>query len=146
MRRLAPDDVACWVLKSTRRPAEISPDWSPGAEQTLARCVRRSYRLTLMAEGQPCLLWISGRQQPGVHGLGVLTGAADADSDNPSVPVRVTLLDEVIPRAELLTDPRTRDAEVLRMPAGSNPSWLSARQFAAVLERVRADALGAWTT
>jgi hypothetical protein len=142
---LTPGDVACWVLKSARLPAELVPAWSPGAAHELTRCVRRSYRLGLMAEGQPCLLWISGRQQPGVHGLGVLTGAADADDDNPSVPVRLTLLDEVIPRAELLADPRTRDAEVLRMPAGSNPSWLSARQFAAVLERVDGDALGAWT-
>jgi hypothetical protein len=38
-----------------------------------------------------------------------------------------------VPRGALLADPRARDAEVLRMPAGSNPSWLSADQYAAVL-------------
>jgi hypothetical protein len=47
--------------------------------------------------------------------------------------VRLTLLTDPVPRADLLADPRMRDAEVLRMPAGSNPSWLSAGQYAAVL-------------
>jgi hypothetical protein len=140
--RLAPEDVACWVLKSARAPAEIAPRWTPGAAHELTRCVRRSYRLALMAAGQPCLLWVSGRDGPGVHALGVLLGGADADGDEPAVPVRLTLLDEVVPRAELLADPRTRDAEVLRMPAGSNPSWLSPRQFAAVLDRVPGEGLG----
>ena len=131
------------MLKSSRPPAELAPAWTPGAEHALTRCVRRSYRLTLMSEGQPCLLWISGREQPGVHALGVLTGPAGAE-DDPAVPVRLTLLDEMIPRSELLADPRTRDAEVLRMPAGSNPSWLSPRQFAAVLERVPGGVLRPW--
>jgi hypothetical protein len=52
------------------------------------------------------------------------------------VPVELTLLPDPLPRAELLADPVVRDAEVLRMPAGSNPSWLSADQFAAVLHRI----------
>jgi hypothetical protein len=37
-----------------------------------------------------------------------------------------------------------RDAEVLRMPAGSNPSWLSAEQFTAVLDRTPDLGLGPW--
>jgi hypothetical protein len=49
------------------------------------------------------------------------------------VAVRWTRLTEPVDRAELLADPAARDAEVLRMPAGSNPSWLSAAQYAAVL-------------
>src|SRR3712207_8593493 len=32
-------------------------------------------------------------------------------------------------RSALLADPDLRDAEVLRMPAGSNPSWLSPAQY-----------------
>jgi hypothetical protein len=50
--------------------------------------------------------------------------------------VLLTLLAAPIPRPELLLDPALRDAEVLRMPAGSNPSWLSAGQYAAVLARL----------
>ena len=91
----------------------------------------------LMATGQPVLLWLSGRQQPGVHALGVLAGPPAMDAGGPVVPVRLRLLAEPIDRAELLADPVAGQAEVLRMPAGSNPSWLTGPQFAAVVARVR---------
>ncbi|HEV7727354.1 MAG: uncharacterized protein JWQ26_3334 [Modestobacter sp.] len=136
MSRLAPADVACWVLKSSRPATALVPAWTPGAEAALTRCVRRSYRLGLMAPGQPCLLWISGRNSPGVHALGELTGPVGEPAGGPEVPVRWRLLADPVPRAELLADPVARDAEVLRMPAGSNPSWLSAAQYAAVLALV----------
>jgi hypothetical protein len=147
--RLAPGDVACWVLKSTRPPAAVDPAWQVGAARTLTRCVRRSYRLDLMAPGQACLLWISGRTRPGVHALGELTGEPEDRDGGPVVPVRLTRLAEPVPRADLLADPAARGAEVLRMPAGSNPSWLSAGQLAAVLAHLppgdRAQAgLGPW--
>jgi len=119
--RLTRDDVACWVLKT-------AGDVVVGE---LTRCVRPSYRLGLMAPGQPCLLWRSGRHDPGVHALGVLTG----EPGNGEVPVRFTPLADPVPRAELVDDPVFREAEVIRMPAGSNPSWLSAAQYAVVLAR-----------
>jgi hypothetical protein len=138
--RLQPGDVACWVLKSSLAPDVVVPGWRPGSTRDLTRCVRRSYRLDLMAPGQPCLLWISGREQPGVHALGVLTsGAVEADG-GPVVGVRLARLAAPVDRAELLADPAARDAEVLRMPAGSNPSWLSAGQYAALLELRRSAA------
>jgi hypothetical protein len=131
--RLLPGDVACWVLKSNRVPEVLVPGWRPGRVAELDRCVRRSYRLDLMAAGQPCLLWVSGRHLPGVHALGVLTGAVAEEPGGPVVGVSWTRLAEPVLRAELLADPGARDAEVLRMPAGSNPSWLSPAQYAAVL-------------
>jgi hypothetical protein len=143
--RLTAADVACWVLKSSRPPDLVAPGWAPGAAQELDRCVRRSYRLDLMAPGQPCLLWISGRDRPGVHALGEVTGAPVDGAGGPTVAVRLTRLTEPVDRAELLTDPAVRDAEVLRMPAGSNPSWLSAAQYAALLahlEPVRSSLAG----
>ncbi|SNR78623.1 hypothetical protein SAMN06272737_12555 [Blastococcus mobilis] len=108
--------------------------------------MRPSYRLDLMAAGQPCLLWLSGRDRPGVHALGEVTGHVENRPEGPVVPVRLTLLTEPVPRSELMADPRMAAAEVLRMPAGSNPSWLSAEEFAAVLDRVRDDGLGRWAT
>jgi hypothetical protein len=137
MQRLTPGDVACWVLRTARPPGDLVSGWRPGTQQELTRCVRPSYRLGLMAAGQPVLLWLSGRQQPGVHALGVLTGAPAMDAGGQVVPVRLRLLVEPIDRAELLADPVAGQAEVLRMPAGSNPSWLSGPQFAAVVARVR---------
>jgi hypothetical protein len=137
VQRLSPGVVACWVLKTTRPPSDLVVGWRPGAEQELTRCVRPSYRLALMDAGQPVLLWLSGRRQPGVHALGVVGGPVTSDVDGAVVPVRLTRLAEPVDRSELLADPVARDAEVLRMPAGSNPSWLSGPQFAAVLVRVR---------
>ena len=137
------------MLKTSRPLDAVVAGWPPGGERALSRCVRPSYRLGLMAAGQPVLLWLSGREQPGVHALGVLDGPVTIDPDGPVVPVRLTRLAEPIDRAELLADPATRDAEVLRMPAGSNPSWLSRRQFDAVLARVRdrnaSAGLGPWS-
>lgn len=143
--RLTPPDVACWVLKSSRTPAAIDTGWRPGAARSLTRCVRRSYRLSLLAPGQPCLLWVSGRHRPGVHALGIVEGPVEDDEGGAAVPVRLTLLPAPVLRSELLGDPRMREAEVLRMPAGSNPSWLSHEQFDAVLDRAPEAGLGRWS-
>jgi hypothetical protein len=142
--RLTTDDVACWVLKTARPPEELVPGWRPGAQHELIRCVHPSYRLELVEPGRPCLLWLSGPDHPGVHALGTITGTPEPAPDGPAVPVRLTLLTEPVPRAVLLGDARARNAEVLRMPAGSNPSWLSAVQFAAVLDRIGEPGLGPW--
>jgi hypothetical protein len=142
--RLTDGDVACWVLKTTRAPDQLAPGWAAHTTRLLRRCVRRSYRLDLMAAGQACLLWLSGRSRPGVHALGELSGDVEDGPEGPVVPLRLALLHEPVPRADLLTDPRMREAEVLRMPAGSNPSWLSAGQFAAVLDRLGDEGLGRW--
>ena len=145
--RLTLGDVACWVLKSTQPPAAIDAGWRPGAARSLSRCVRRSYRLDLLRPGQPCLLWVSGRTAPGVHALGEVTGGAEERDGGPVVPVRLTRLPTPVARADLVADPAAHDAEVLRMPAGSNPSWLSPDQYAAVLAHLPPGtdvALGPW--
>ncbi|WP_324277567.1 hypothetical protein [Blastococcus brunescens] len=97
MARLSSGDVACWVLKTSRPPAEAAPGWSAPGERVLDRCVRRSYRLTLIEPGQPCLLWLSGREQPGVHALGEIADGVDDRRDGPVVHVRLCLLDVPIP-------------------------------------------------
>jgi hypothetical protein len=134
--RLTTGDVACWVFKSSVAPDGLVPGWSPGESRALTRCVRPSYRLDLMAPGDPCLLWVSGRADPGVHALGTLVAPPHEAGEGPVVPLRLTLLVSPLPRAELLADAVLRGAEVLRMPAGSNPSWLSADQFARVRDRI----------
>ena len=144
MRRLTTDDVACWVVKTATPPTELSPGWTPGEQRLLTRCLRPSYRLGLMAPGQPCLLWLSGRDRPGVHAVGSLADRPVDRPGGPTAPLRLSLLDEPLPRAELLADVGFSAAEVLRMPAGSNPSWLTAGQFAAVLARVPPPGLGPW--
>ncbi|MCF6734268.1 hypothetical protein E9565_03580 [Blastococcus sp. KM273129] len=137
-------DVAGWLLKSARPPPALDAGWLPGTARELARCVRRSYRLDLVAAGQPVLLWVSGRVTPGVHAVGRVTGPVGETADGPVVPVRLLRLDAPVGRAELRADPEFADAEVLRMPAGSNPSWLSAAQLSAVLDRIAPGQLGRW--
>jgi hypothetical protein len=132
------------VLKTTHPPEAMVRGWAPGTARSLTRCVRRSYRLDLMTAGQPCLLWLSGPTLPGVHALGTIEGPVSTDDDGPLIPVRLVRLADPVPRGVLLADPRMRSAEVLRMPAGSNPSWLSAEQFAAVLDQADSGGLGRW--
>ena len=137
MPRLGPADVGCWVLKTTRPPAEMSPGWAAGEARAFRRCVRRSYRLDLMAPGQRCLLWLSGRDRPGVHAIGVLAGSPEGPpGEEPGVEVVLHLLGEPVPRAELLATAGFSGAEVVRMPAGSNPSYLTAPQLRPLLDRL----------
>jgi hypothetical protein len=130
--RLERADVACWLIKTSGTPDGLDA----GRDAVLDRCLRRSYRLDLVRPGDDCLLWRSGAVDPGVCAVGTIAGEVAESGGGPVVAVRLRLLRSPVPRAELLADPGFRDAEVLRMPAGSNPSWLSARQFAAVLARL----------
>ncbi len=145
--RTGPDGWAAWLIKSTLAPADLVPGWAPGEQRDLTRCVRRTYRLDLVRPGQPVLLWVSGRVAPGVHAVGVVAApvqdaAGPAEDAGPALPVRLTRLATPVDRGELRHDPRFRDAEVLRMAAGSNPSWLTGAQLAAVLERTGRPGLG----
>jgi hypothetical protein len=140
--RTEPGALGAWLLKSSLSPTEIEPDWAPDEERFLSRCVRRSYRLDLVVPGQPVVLWLSGRRAPGVHAVGTVSGGVEIGSGGPELPVRLTRLADPVARADLLADPDFRDAEVVRMPAGSNPSWLTTTQFAAVLRRAPQDRLG----
>jgi hypothetical protein len=131
--RLGPTDIGCWVVKTARPPDAVVPGWAPAQTHEVTRCLRPSYRLGLMRPGQPVLLWRSGRDRPGVHATGVLAGEVGPGGNGPVAVVRFTLLPAPLPRADLLADPVAREAEVLRMPAGSNPSYLTPAQYAAVL-------------
>lgn len=130
---LTRDDVACWLLKTARPPAELVPGWPAGATRTLDRCLRPSYRLDLMAPGQRCLLWLSGRRS-GVVAIGTVA-EAPVRSGAPEVRVILRRLAEPVLRADLLPTVFAT-AEVVRMPFGSNPSWLDRSQLTAVLDHL----------
>ncbi|HYP44409.1 MAG TPA: hypothetical protein VEQ66_04325 [Propionibacteriaceae bacterium] len=146
--RLTLDDIGCWVIKSQTPVVELSAGWDLGATRELTRCLRRSYRVHLMHPGQPCLLWVSGLQQPGVQALGELTSVArpvdDPEATRPQISVDVALrrLRRPIPRSALLADHVLAAAEVLRMPAGSNPSFLSPSLWAALQDFLDAEEAG----
>lgn len=135
-QRLSSGDVGAWLLKSRALPDAVSPGWAAQTQVVLSRCVTRSYRLDLMVPGQPCVLWVSGQRDPGVHAVGHLVDRPDLplrEHGEPTVRVALTRLGRHVPRADLVRDAEGADAEVLRMPAGSNPSYLTPGQYAALL-------------
>jgi hypothetical protein len=141
-RRLTAADIACWVIKSRTPPEGLLPGWERGSARELARCVRRSYRVELMQPGQRCLLWLSGREAPGVQAIGHLVSPVTDPAElgpgeeEARVTTHLHLLTEPVPRPALLADPVFAGAEVLKMPAGSNPSYLSAPVWAALEEHL----------
>ncbi len=139
-RAVSATSLGAWLLKA-------DPS-SPGAQTLLTggpfdvtRCVRRSYRTSLMEPGQRVLLWVSGRDPrtpAGIHAGGWVTGVArvapGGDERRLEVPLRLERLDRPVLREELLADPVLSRVEVIRMPAGSNPSYLSREELARLRE------------
>lgn len=99
------------------------------------RCVRPSYRTALVAPGQPVLLWVSGQDRAhpaGVYAEGRTTGVVRPDGADLVMPVSLRALELPVPRVELLAHPLLAHLEVLRMPAGSNPSYVTREQLEAL--------------
>ena len=77
--------------------------------------------------------WVSGNeaQHPaGIYARGRTTGAA-ADG---TMPVELTALSHPLLRSQLVGHPALAGMEVLRMPAGSNPSYVTPAQLRVLAE------------
>jgi hypothetical protein len=124
-----------WLLKADPSGDGFDELARSGFREVTTRCVRPSCRTDLIRAGQPVLLWVSGRHPvhpPGLHAAGHTTGPVAASADGPVMPVRLSPLVPLVPRTELIADPVLCGLEVLRMPAGSNPSYLDRAQYAAL--------------
>jgi hypothetical protein len=139
-------DIACWVLKANPETYDLRANWEQGLDVD-GWTLHRTYRIELMARGQLCLLWLSGRNEPGIYALGKLTGRAfdDGQGDGPHwrdlpkarrlapwVPLEVVPLPTPLLRADLMQDAEFQKAEFVRMAAGSNPSYLDPNQLEVV--------------
>ena len=135
-RRLTSDDLGAWLLKGNPVHGEVGQMLRSGFAGLATRCVRPSYRTSMLAAGQPLLYWVSGRdtEHPaGLHGQGRVLGPVEDDAElGPVVPVALQLLEVPVRRTDLLAHPVLADLEVLRMPAGSNPSYLTHAQLTAL--------------
>jgi hypothetical protein len=132
---LTADSLGAWLLKASPSGGAVDELLRPGSETVTTRCVRPTYRISLVTAGQPVLLWVSGRDErypAGVHAAGWTTGPVADGRDGPVMPVRLQPLSPPISRVALLGDQILRGLEVLRMPAGSNPSYLDRAQYAAL--------------
>ena len=126
-----------------RSPAGFDDTALVEAGLTARWCVRPSYRLDLMRSGDRLLLWLSGRDPLRPRGLWA-TGEVVSPTDGEAVEIQLW------PLSRPLTDRTLRshgidDLEVQRQPMGSNPSWISRRQWSQIsrlLDRVDAEKCG----
>jgi hypothetical protein len=124
--------LGAWLVKA--RPDGLALDdlVTSGFRGLTSRCVRSSYRTGLIGKDQPVLLWISGGdpQHPsGIYATGHTTGPAGLVGNELAMPLRLRAVSPVVLRAALLAHRGLSDLEVLRMPAGSNPSYLDTQQY-----------------
>lgn len=152
---VTPATLGAWLLKANpmtypvagwikERPDEPITGWS----------VQQNYRSAMMEAGQRVYLWVSGNGsdiEPGVWGYGHITGPCDTgtpdrrwlDADAASratyfANVEIEFLASPVTRSTLKSDPRFAELEVLKVPAGSNPSFLTVDQAKAMRELAQA--------
>jgi hypothetical protein len=140
-RALTAADVGAWLFSCHPREfTDLLPDLRAGG-RVEAWCVRPSYRLGLLAPGQPAVLWVTGARgadpEPGIWMTGATTGRIDRGGERPRAGLDLALLDAPLPREVLRADPRTARMEVLRAAQMSNPSVLTGGEHAAVVDLLR---------
>lgn len=151
VRRLINDDsLGAWLLKCQPRVNRDVPlAILDGTGGPVTRwCVADNYRTRMMARGDRVVLWVSGDDRQvarGIWGLGWVTGGVQdvveregAAPASKEVRLHLPLLRRGVLEAEIRSA-GVDDLEVLRQPQGSNPSWVSKDQLAAI-----ADLCGAW--
>jgi hypothetical protein len=141
--RVTPETLGGWLLKGNADRADLLTRF--GREPRVDRwCVQPGYRARMMSAGQRVLFWASGsrrRDVPyGVWGAGRLTGPARPDPADGHwwVPLDLVIAEPAgwVSRAELNADPRLAGLEALRQPQGSNPSFVTPAQWAALAEHL----------
>lgn len=137
-RAVTASNLGAWLIKGSvqvRPAAELR-----GRVATVTSwCLHPSYRVDLVRPGQPVLFWISGAdpQNPaGIYAQGVTTGVCVPDGEpaergrsQARMPVRLRPLTAPILREQLMSVPALAGIEVIRMAAGSNPSYLDVDQL-----------------
>jgi hypothetical protein len=123
-RALTADTLGAWLFKATGSEPSTQAHLRAGFADAESWCVRASYRTDLVVAGQRVLLWVSG-PAAGVHAHGRTTGPAR----DGVVPLALTPLDPPLLRTEIIGHADLARLEVIRMPAGSNPSYVTPAQL-----------------
>ena len=134
-RAVTPDTLGAWVLKASPRVFPVQGLVDSHFRTVTHRCVRAGYRTRLVVPDQPVLFWVSGgdpARPAGFYAQGRTTGipirseGGHAPTDpRLDLPVALEPLDPPVLREELRAHPDLCRLEVLRMAAGSNPSFVS---------------------
>lgn len=133
-RAVTAQNLGAWLVKGHRTVSQVDELVQSGFVTVAGWCVRPSYRTGLVEPGQPVLFWVSGgdRDHPtGIYAQGTTTDRPEPESDGAKLvlPLRLEPLTQPVLRTELLGHPVLRELEVLRMAAGSNPSFLDREQL-----------------
>lgn len=114
-----------------------------------------SYRVGLVAPGQPCVLWVtrSGTvdHPSGIYAVGEIAGepyldigdgedgrwgdVGDARAERPYVEVRLDVLERPVESSELRADPAWEDEEIFRAPRVASPVAVSPEAWHALSSR-----------
>jgi predicted RNA-binding protein with PUA-like domain len=151
-RAIDRDSLGAWLLKANPALWDISGFLQAGEDRISSWAVQPGYRSRLMTPGDRVLFWVSGDGSSGlargIWGDGQVVAPAedwvDAESRHwrddqaraavrARVRVNITFLDEPVTAEELRARGLT-DLEVLRIPQGANPSWVSRAQLAVLEE------------
>lgn len=123
-RAVSSETLGAWLVKASGREASTRAHVRDGFADLSTRCVQPTYRTEVVTAGQEVLLWVSGSQRElpaGIYARGRTTGPAAAGV----MPVVLTPLPDPLLRSELVGHPELAKLEVLRMPAGSNPPFVT---------------------
>ena len=132
-RILTADSLGAWLVKARGSDPATQAHARAGFADVDTRCVRPTYRTEMVRSGQRVLLWVSGTVPglpAGIHAHGRATGAS-ADG---VIPVELSPVTSPLLRSELVGHPELSTMEVLRMPAGSNPSYVTREELAVLVE------------
>ena len=127
-RALTLETLGAWLLKATGATPSTRAHVQARFTGVDTWCVQPTYRTELVEADQPVLLWVSGKAPhlpAGIYAHGRTTGVA-ADG---VVPLALSSLSAPLLRSELVGRPELERMEVLRMPAGSNPSYVTPEQL-----------------
>ena len=146
--------VGAWLFKANPAVWDGLAFLKSGADVDSWR-MAPSYRVDLVAPGQPAVLWVTGPANgphvPGVWAVGEVAGevfedVGDPDDDlwrdqgarhqvRPYVELTLAVLSEPISRMDLLDDPRFAEAEIVKRPRMGSPVALRPIELEAILDR-----------
>lgn len=130
-RSVTAEALGAWVIKCNPRKTAVEPMRAAGAAKA-SWCVADNYRSRLIRPGHRVLFWVSAHPRRGIWGAGRIAGDLTTDDGTLQVSVRIPLFAEPITAAQLGAVPGLRDMEVFRAPQQSNPSWLTAAEWAQI--------------
>lgn len=149
-KALTPEVLGAWLIKGSRDVYPVDELVRTVFLTVTGWSLHPTYRTDLIKPNQPVLFWISGQDDEnpaGIYGQGYTTGRAEVDVADQRwvqesergapklfMPLELDPVERPVLRSDLVEHPELSELEVLRMPAGRNPSFVS-REHLELLKR-----------